>query len=1177
MPRSSRLPQAWVVALLCGGALAGLPAWAAAPAAGERLSAWLLRTYGPQADTTALHWRNTSEQLPQLQLRQAVLAAIESSPASALSGAQRQTLADWVARLPLTGRLTLATHDPRALEVMPEADPVRGSADEFVRFARPTQVLVVNEAGLPCLVEHVAGALVRDYLRACASALAEPGEVDWAWVAQPDGRVQSMGVAAWNQTPQHPPGPGAWIWAPSRDASIARALSDNLARLLATQAPPEAHPLLAGAAVQPGPVLAARRSEPIGPTFTSNDWGELGFLQTPSARMAGAGTVRSTFSNVYPYNRLTVKLQPLDWFEFGFRYTDIVNRLYGPLAGRQSYKDKSVDVKLRLRAEDARWPEVAIGLRDLGGTGLFASEYLVASKRWGNWDASLGLGWGNMGSRGNVANPLRLLGSRFERRAVADVGLGGDANFDKIFTGPAALFGGLQWSSPTSPWVLMAELDGNSYQAEPLNNPQPVDSPLNFGLVYRYSPTLAFTLSWQRGNRLAFGLSLQGRLDQLHSPKLLDPALPPLRTQAPAALPAAGWAGVAGEINRHTGWEVQSVRQVHAEAIIAAEVDQALHLEQRVESVTRLLHALAPAEIRSFRLQLTRRALPLSELHIDRHEWLLQQAHALPPSQALVAQRQHGLAQAPPPVGPPHWQAEPATWRLQWSPTFSQIIGGPDGFVLYELGAAASAEWRPAPGTWLAGVASLRLLDNYESFDFTGRSDLPRVRTFLREYVISSRLTIPRLHLTHARHLGGNHYASAYAGLLEPMFGGVGAEWLYRPFGRSWAFGVDLNHVQQRGFRQDFSFRDYRVTTGHATLHWDTGWNDVHAKVQAGRYLAGDEGLTLDLSRTFRNGTAIGAWATFTNVPFEAFGEGSFDKGIYVRIPFDAMLPLSSPTIADLRWTPLTRDGGARLNRPSTLFDLTQARGARALYWRAAAPAQRRSAERTSQVLQVPPALPFDDPAGSAGRLLDQISQVPAATWLTAGSALLGSALLDASADGWAARRQGGDWDRFGNVASAAPYLLAAGSALLASGVAGPAAAGTAQTSLLAGAYALGASVAVRTLAGRSRPREGQGSAQFSGPGAGSLRSSLPSNHTALAFALATPFARQHDMPWLYGVAAATALARVQQREHWLSDTVGGALLGYGIGALLSMQQEANPSGPRIRVTGQSIQADWRF
>jgi len=1156
------------------------------PAPGERLSAWALRVHGPLADTTALHWHAQSERQPQHLLREAVLAGLESARQRGdLSAQAHETLSAWLLALPVTGRLTLATHDPRALQVMPESDPQAGPGHSFVHFARPTQVVVLNSSGLPCLLRHQPGAWAQDYLQACARLhAAHSPPVDTVWVAQADGRVQSFGVAPWNLSPQYQPSPGAWIWAPERNSGLGPELSSNLARLLATQAPPDAHPALQGHSTPAAAVALAQPNlhhEPRGPVLTGNDWGELGLLQTPSARMGPAGTVRTSISRVQPYTRLNFMLQPLDWLQFGFRYTDIGNRLYGPaIAGDQSLKDKSIDLKLRLSPESATWPAIALGVRDIGGTGLFASEYLVASKRWGNWDASLGLGWGNMGSRGNVSNPLRLLGSRFEQRAAADVGQGGDFNLNKLFTGPAAVFGGVQWASPSSPWVFKAELDGNSFQAEPLDNAQPVDSPINLGVVYRWGPTVELALSWQRGNRVAFGLTLQGNLGQAYVPKLLDPALPALRTQMPPALPAAGWADVASEINRFTSWQVQSVRQTHDQALVVAEIDQSLYLEQRIERAIRVLHALAPASVRSFRLQLTRHALPLSELHIDRTEWLLQQTQALPPSQALVAQQPHNLAFAPieqSSAPPDHWQANPPRFSAQWAPTFSQIIGGPDGFLLYQLGVGADAQWRLTQRTWVSGNAHLRLIDNFDRFNFPGHSELPRVRTYIREYVTSSRFTLPRLQVTHARHLGGNHYASVYAGLLESMYGGVGAEWLYRPFGRSWSFGVDINHVQQRGFRQDFSFRDYRVTTGHATLNWDTGWNDVHLKLQAGRYLAGDHGATLDISRTFRNGTSIGAWATLTDVPFAVFGEGSFDKGIYIRIPFDAMLPISTSGVANLSWQPLTRDGGARLNRSDTLFDLTQARSGRALFWRPAAPQPRRSAERTAYVLQEPTPQPFDDPLSSAGQLFDQVGAVPTQTWLWAGAAVLGSALLDRSADRWAARNQGGNWDRLGDVGNALPLAFTAGSALLATGIAGPAASGTAQTALLAGASALGASMAVRTLAGRSRPLQGQGSSHFQGPESGSHRSSFTSNHTALAFALVTPFARQHQMPWLYGLAAATALGRVQQREHWVSDTVGGALLGYGIGSLLSLQQENPERGPRVRLTAHSIHADWSF
>ena len=38
-------------------------------------------------------------------------------------------------------------------------------------------------------------------------------------------------------------------------------------------------------------------------------------------------------------------------------------------------------------------PAVAVGARDILGTGAWEAEYVVASKGWGRFDVSVGLGW----------------------------------------------------------------------------------------------------------------------------------------------------------------------------------------------------------------------------------------------------------------------------------------------------------------------------------------------------------------------------------------------------------------------------------------------------------------------------------------------------------------------------------------------------------------------------------------------------------------------------------------------------------------------------------------------------------------------------------------------------------------------------------------------------------------
>lgn len=65
----------------------------------------------------------------------------------------------------------------------------------------------------------------------------------------------------------------------------------------------------------------------------------------------------------------------------------------------------------------------------------------------------------------------------------------------------------------------------------------------------------------------------------------------------------------------------------------------------------------------------------------------------------------------------------------------------------------------------------------------------------------------------------------------------------------------------------------------------------------------------------FPNGIAIGAYATKTNVSAAKNGEGSFDQGVYLQTPFDALLPKSGPSSATIWNSPLIRDGGARLSK----------------------------------------------------------------------------------------------------------------------------------------------------------------------------------------------------------------------------------------------------------------------
>ncbi len=1144
---------------------------------GERLSDWVLRNYEvASTDVSALQWRASGQRAAQERLRQAVVANVPN-----------EELSRWLQGLPLTGRVPLANADVRWLQIAPQDDPILRDGDSVVVPSRPRWVAVVSEIGIVCKVAHSAGRHAAEYLKACFGA-STPALRDWAWVAQPDGRTARMGTAPWNAQSQDEPAPGAWLWAPSRSAAVAENVSDNLIRFLATQLPAEARPGEALLSVTPNDLSLARSSPPPADLrLTASDWGDIGLLQTPTARMAAVGAGRAHYANVQPYTRLNFMLQPFDWLEAGFRYTDISNRIYGPTVGSdQSLKDKSIDVKVRLLQEGLRWPELAVGVRDIGGTGLFAGEYLVASKRWGAWDASLGMGWGYAGGRHNLKNPLAGLDKNFDARSGNDNLNGGTVNAQNLFRGPTAMFGGVQWQAAGSPWLFKFELDGNDYQSEPDNNNQPSRTDFNFGAVYQYSPNLNLAVGFERGNRIMLGLTLHTDLRKLQSPKVLDPVLPAVQLNAGTTARQSA-EQIAKAVAVYTGWTVERMSIDGGVITLAAQTDGAVMLDERVHRALVVLHSNAPAAVRTFVLFLQERGLPLSRLTIDRNEWVRQNTQAEAPALRLPARQ---IAPGEPELGVgmasevqvnevhlprPKLQAS-------WGPSYAQSLGGPDGFLLYQLGLQASAEYRLGNRTWLSGTANARVLDNYQNFKYDAESQLPRVRTDLRQYLTASRLTIPNLQLNHVADVGAGHYVSAYGGLLESMYAGVGAEWLYRPWQGKWAVGADINQVRQRNYKQDLlGQKDYEATTGHATLYWDTGWNDVRTKVSFGKYLAGDWGTTVDMQRVFQNGVAIGAWATKTNVSADQFGEGSFDKGIYVTIPFDLMLPKSAPGNANLIWNPLTRDGGARLDRKLSLFDLTNQRDSRAWLWRSVQSARNRSGTDMSYVLPAPgPSLGAQWLDGLLG-VGSEVHAAGANPLLWAGAAVLGASLLDREADNWAKDHQsydpGNRWKQFAKVSNGMPYAIAASVGALTTGIAGDGYAATATTSVLAAVSTLGLNAIAKFSVGRARPLEEQGVQSFQGFTSAASQSGFASNHVAAAFALVTPFAQQWDSPWLYALAATSALGRVQSREHFVSDTVAGGLLGYAIGSVYSSQQTSRNKPWAVTATPQSLQVSWTY
>ncbi|ADO50370.1 YjbH domain-containing protein [[Enterobacter] lignolyticus] len=665
---------------------------------------------------------------------------------------------------------------------------------------------------------------------------------------------------------------------------------------------------------------------PIGPS--QSDFGGTGLLQTPTARMAREGEFSLNYRDNDQYRFYSASVQLFPWLETTLRYTDVRTKKYSNVeafSGDQTYKDKAFDLKLRLWEEGYWLPEVAIGARDIGGTGLFDGEYIVASKAWGPFDFTLGMGWGYLGTSGNVKNPFCSYDSKFCYRDNR-YRQAGSFDSSQMFHGPAALFGGIEYQTPWQPLRLKLEYEGNDYSHDFAGK---IDqkSKFNVGAIYRAADWADVNLSYERGNTLMFGVTLRTNFNTLR-PSYNDSPKPAYRPEPQdAILQHSVVANQLALLKYNAGFADPQIQTQGDTLYVTGEQVKYRDSREGIDRANRIIMNDLPDNIRTLRVTENRLNMPQVTTETDvaslkRHL----EGEPLGQETPLAQTRETPIVPDKTEQG---WYIDKSRFDFRVDPVLNQSFGGPESFYMYQLGVMGTADWWVTDHLLTTGSLFANIANSYDKFNYTNPpndSQLPRVRTHVREYVEND-IYVNNLQANYFQYLGNNVYGQVYGGYLETMFGGVGAEVLYRPVDSNWAFGIDANYVKQRDWHSALDmmkFTDYSVKTGNLTAYWTPSFaQNVLVKASIGQYLAGDKGGTLDVSKHFDSGIVVGAYATITNVSAQEYGEGNFTKGVYVSVPLDLFTSGPTRSRANIGWTPLTRDGGQQLGRKFDLYSIT--------------------------------------------------------------------------------------------------------------------------------------------------------------------------------------------------------------------------------------------------------------
>ncbi len=654
-----------------------------------------------------------------------------------------------------------------------------------------------------------------------------------------------------------------------------------------------------------------------------SSYGTPGLIDMPTARSAPDAELAATVFTFGSTTRTTLSFQLTPRLTASFRYAG----LEGLGGVRDTLYDRSFDLHYRLLDEGTYRPAVAVGLRDFIGTGVYSSEYVVATKTLHpRLSVTAGMGWGRLGTSGGFTNPLGILSSKFETRPDDISRLGGQLEAGNWFRGDAALFGGIAWQA-TDRMQLKLEYSSAAYGQEESRDEIDRKSQVNFGLDYRWNDSVSLQAFYMYGSTFGAAVNLMTNPKRSVAPSGLHPAPFPVRARAPGAGRDLGWVSdpeagartrtVLAKAMENEGMEVEALDLQPHRVLIHIRNTRFDATAEAIGRTVRVLTQAMPASVETFVIVPVVQGMPTSAVTIRRSDAEALE-HAPDGAERMLARAQIGDGHGPRPS-----RFDPTLYpRFTWGfgPYLNASYFDPDEPLRLGAGVQVDAEWNVAPGFYLNAEARHRLVGNIGDSNRRSNSVLPRVRSESNLYAREGETALTRLTLDYFFRPGRDLYGRISAGYLEPQFGGLSTEVLWKPVQSRFAIGTEINYVQQRDFDQGFGFRDYDVVTGHVSGYWDLA-NDFHVQVDAGRYLAGDWGATFALDREFDNGWSVGAYATFTDVSFDDFGEGSFDKGLRFTVPIAPLIGTPDRRNYNIQIQPLTRDGGARLNVDGRLYD----------------------------------------------------------------------------------------------------------------------------------------------------------------------------------------------------------------------------------------------------------------
>ena len=507
----------------------------------------------------------------------------------------------------------------------------------------------------------------------------------------------------------------------------------------------------------------------------ANSYGLPGLIDMPSGAVFSDGDLAFTMFISNIGFRSTLSFQVFEGLTASFRYSGVDLETLAP--DRALYFDRSFDVHWQLWEAEGWRPAVAVGIRDIAGTGFYGGEYIVATQNFGENDqvaVTVGLGWGRLAERGGFTNPLGVLDPRFETRPPRNVGEGGTVNADQFFRGDAAVFGGIEWQV-NDRLGLALEYSTDPYQDEAAENLIDPATPFNLAARYRFSEYTVGTAYIVQGDTL--GVSLNFILNPYRGPVTPgagDVPPRPVQVRAPQPTPyATDWVDTPGggavlRDNFEQLFEGQGLALHHLtldarRATIRIRNTGYDHEAQALGRVLRAMSAALPPSVEVFEVIFVVEGIDTTRIRVTRSDVEAFEFDPRGAERLLAAAEVEDAVAVADPFG---LEVDNPAQRFTWGigPYLESSLFNPDNPVLFDVGVAFEAEYRFNHGFVAEGIVRVPVvgnLDDAEILNDPPPNPPPVVRSDAALYQASGGPYLQRLTLSHYGRPFENIYSRA--------------------------------------------------------------------------------------------------------------------------------------------------------------------------------------------------------------------------------------------------------------------------------------------------------------------------------------------------------------------------------------------------------------------------------